>query len=288
MSLNEIHKAQVSRFISFFKGKRERLIQERDAEKDEFKMDRLSDESAIYNKSDVEDLLDSYHAQLVGCMREAIEENINLSAVFVSQLMYQAEQSNVTYEGMDVASIEEKHRVDEIASLVSSGMAPPTLAKRSGTAPLPTIQGADAAMVQKVSDLQDENRKMKDNAQARDREVSELLRERSSLSSELEKVKSNFKQLRLKMPESSTNANMVEIESALNETKGMLDAKKVELDQMKKDLNQRLGDSSQFKELKAIVRKKSDEVKKLRRALADAGVPPPSTNEGVELTADDD
>mmetsp|Transcript_51379 Transcript_51379/g.99312 ORF Transcript_51379/g.99312 Transcript_51379/m.99312 type:complete len:96 (+) Transcript_51379:2-289(+) len=45
--------------------------------------------------------------------------------------------------------------------------------------------------------------------------------------------------------------------------------------------------SGQFKELMTIVKKKTAEVKELRRLMAEAGVPVPAAGGGVELTAED-
>ena len=51
---------------------------------------------------------------------------------------------------------------------------------------------------------------------------------------------------------------------------------------------ERYSDSKQFKALKAIVKKKSEEVKRLRHYISASGLALPNTEGGVELTADDD
>ena len=51
---------------------------------------------------------------------------------------------------------------------------------------------------------------------------------------------------------------------------------------------ERFSDSKQFKALKAIVKKKSEEVKRLRHFITASGLALPNTEGGVELTADDD
>merc|ERR1711862_157916 len=118
-------------------------------------------------------------------------------------------------------------------------------------------------------------------------EMSGLLKERSSLAAELEKVKANFKELLTRSPDSAGSANAVEIERDLNETRLMLDSKNAECDMMKQDLTKRLGDTAQFRDLKALVKKKSDENKELKRLLIQHGLLAQS-NEGIELQADSD
>lgn len=253
--LSDANKAQIARFVTFFKGKRERLLADREAEKNEFKTDRLADDQAIFNKLDVEDLVDAYHAQVVGCVREALEGFINLSAVYVSQVLLQAEQAGVTVDTTDLSAIENQNRVDQIAALVAKGAAP-VLAKRTT---LPTLQAAppspsgggglpDPTLAMKLQELEAENAQMRERYQMMQSQVSELLKERSVLAAELEK------------------AGAAAVPT----------------------VTERLGDSSQFRELKAIVMKKSEEVKALRQVLLANGLPLPGTAGGVELPPEDD
>eukprot|EP00933_Yihiella_yeosuensis_P046060 TRINITY_DN41528_c0_g1_i1.p1 TRINITY_DN41528_c0_g1~~TRINITY_DN41528_c0_g1_i1.p1 ORF type:complete len:257 (-),score=71.48 TRINITY_DN41528_c0_g1_i1:117-887(-) len=252
--LSDFNKAQVQRFISYFKGKRERLISEREAEKEEFKSDRLSDDQAIFTAAEVADLLDQYHAQVVGTVREALEGFVNLSAVYTGQVLSRAEQSGVTFEA-DVAAIEDGHRLDEIAQLAVSGIVPPALSKRGTLASLgvpapPSPMGGaappDMASAARLQELEAENETMRERYQQMQAQVADLLRERSSLAAQLESAGA--------VPE----------------------------------LPEHLGDSMQFKEMKAIVRKKTDEVKMLKSYIQSAGLEIPGTEGGVELVADDD
>eukprot|EP00438_Fugacium_kawagutii_P029177 Skav210073 [mRNA] locus=scaffold7699:2517:10929:+ [translate_table: standard] len=86
--LSDVNKAQVQRYISYFKAKRERLLAERDAEKAEFISDRLADDQAIFNRADVEEMVETFHSQTAASVREAIEGFMNLSAVYVSQVLH--------------------------------------------------------------------------------------------------------------------------------------------------------------------------------------------------------
>lgn len=275
MELTDAHKAQVAKFISYFKGKRERLISDRESEKNEFKSDRLSDDGAIFNKMDVEDLLDTYHAQIVGCVREALEEFINLSAVFLSQVLVQAQQSDLTLDGADLSAIEDHNRVDQIATLVMQGMAPqaPVAAKRTSlptlaASPQPVGPSNDPALLQKVAELEVSNQQFRERYQLMQSQVAELLKERSTLTSELEKI----------------GGEAAAAAAAATAARGAAAAAAAAAPAVP----ERIGDSSQFKELKAIVKKKSDEVKELRKRLVAAGLPLPGDDGGVDLAPDDD
>lgn len=284
MSLNEANKALVNKFTTFIRGKRERLLADCGLEEEEFKSDRLSDDGAIYNQGDVHEMLDAYHAQITGIVRDRVEALTNLSAVYISQMLLEAEQLGATLEPTDISLLDDQLNSEALGAMLARGAAPQPPVKK---APLPTIQAAapDPALAQKNQELEETNMQLNERYRAMQMQVSELLKERSSLSGELEKVKANFQVLMQTSPESATSR---EIENSLTETQALLDAKKAENDQMRKELNQRLGDSWQFKELKAIVKKKSEEVKQLRATLASAGIPVPGAGGGVELTADDD
>merc|ERR1719329_2033905 len=103
--------------------------------------------------------------------------------------------------------------------------------------------------------------------------------ERNRIQGELEQVKENFKKLRTSGRDGGAN---LALQSAL-------DAKTKELDEMQKDMQKKLGESSQFRDLKAMMKKKTDEVKELRRAMQKGGLAlPGDKDEGVELEAEDD
>jgi len=249
----------------------------------------LSDDQAIYNNQDVQELVDQYHAQIVGSIREAVEEIINHSAVYLSQLLAQEEQMGIVTEPIDISSIEDHHRMSEIAAMATTGMAPPPAPAKKNIA-LPTLQAgsADPQMIAKMQEIEEENRQMRDRYQQMQAEVSRLAAERSSVASELEQTKSHYAhavlQLQQTSPDASSNAHL---ENALMQTKTMLEEKSRECEQMRVDMSQRLGDSNQFKELKGIVKKKTAEVKALRNRLMENGLPYTTDTGGVELVAED-
>lgn len=281
MNLNDVHKAQISRFTTFFKGKRDRVLADREGEKNDFLTDRLSDESAIFNYADVRSIVEAYHLQVMACLRDELSKTINLSAVFVAQLLAQAETSGASLQVEDISAIEDQSRIGEIQSLPA--VSAPPLAAPKPRAPLTAVQSsgtADPAVLQELQDLKEENRMMKDRNLQMQTEMSTVLRERSSLSTELEQVKSNLKQHITKGHAGGT-ANTAEYERQLADAKAELEA-------TKKEMNQRLADSSQFKELKSIVKKKANENKELKQRLVAAGLALPDAGEGVELEADSD
>lgn len=288
------HQNQIARYIHFFKGKRDRILADRGMEKDEFMSDRVSDESAIFNHSDVEDLLNQFHATMVGALREDLAQVLDLSAVYVSQLLAQAQLHGLSLDTVDISMVEDQSRLGAIKAIGGGALPPPAPARASLPQLQPMAPSAtpDLAMVQEVQDLKDENRKLTERFQKMQGETSGLLQERSTLSAQLQNVQANFDMFRQQVNsaglDSGSSANVQQIEASLSSTKILLDAKNAECARLNQEVSQRLGDSSQFKELKTIVKKKSDEVKVLRRAMAAHGLPVPSIEGGVDLAPDDD
>jgi hypothetical protein len=291
MDLNDVHKGAVQRYSLFFKGKRERMLADRNTDKEEFKSDRI-DTTAVYSGADVEELLEQYHATMMGTLRQELEQLLDFSAVYVSQVFSQVQQYGMTLEGIDVSLIEDQNRVAALRAL-DGGSAPPLDRNPSHKlAPVGTQGTVDLALHSQVQELQESNRVMEERYQRMQVEAQSLLQERSTLRGELEKVKENFAMLRQQMHasglDSASSSHVQEIENSLGETRGLLDAKNAEVAKMSHELQQRLGDSSQFRELKAIVKKKSEEVKMLRRAMVASGLEPPAMAGGIDLVADDD
>jgi len=291
MDLNDSHKNQLARYIHFFKGKRERLLTDRNMDKSEFISDRV-DSDQVYTGKDVEDLIEQYHAQLMGSLRQELAQIIDFTAVYTSQVFAQVQLYGMTVEGVDISLVEDQRRVAALHAMDGSISAPPMPSQRPQLAAIQPTGAPDLAMTQKLQDLEEENRQMKARYQKMQAESSTLLQERSTLGSELEKVKTNFEVFRQQVNaaglDSSSSANVNAIEASLVETKYLLEAKNSEVSRMNQELSGRLGDSSQFKELKAIVKKKSDEVKLLRQVMQQAGLAIPQAQGGIELTADDD
>lgn len=288
-SLNEVHQHQLGRFNAYTARKREQAVIDRDSEKEEFVSDQLADEAAIFNHGDVVNLLNAYHGQVRQRLSEELEKMSGLSAVFASELMAQAEQSGLSLQVEDIAVIEDSSRVGAVAGLAALRAAPAVPKPQAGLLPTIGSGAADPAMLQELSDMKEEKRQMTDRYQQMQSEVSSLLKERSKLSEELDKVKQNFKQMMQRSAggDAASNQNAAEIERLLNATKADLDARSQECEAMRKDLNQRLGDSTQFRDLKAIVKKKNEENRDLKSKLAALGHPVASEG-GIELEADSD
>lgn len=288
MDLTEIHQGQVARFVSFFKGKRDGCLNDRRVANEDFLSDHLSDDSAIFNRDQVMAMFQLYMQQTGDQLSEEIEKVNKLAAVYCTELMRAGQAQGVNLQTEDISLVEDQNRIDHVNALTSNRQ-PMIAAARSQL--LPTMGSSvaqDPALVQKVQDAQNEARMMTERYQSMQSEVSGLLQERSALSSELENVKQNFTELRTQMAASGADAQSqhaaAEMEMKFYNTKNALDSKTCQLEAMRQEHEQRLGDSSQFKQLKGIIKDKNNLIKTMRSQLQQLGYQPP----GEELTADSD
>lgn len=298
MDLNEVHRAQLARLSQFFKGKRDRCTSDRFSEKEEFKSDRLSDPGAIFNSTDVEGMIDSYYDAIMGHMREELETTANISAVYVSQLLLQAEQMGAALQVDDISVVEDQSRLGQVSALAALQGAPPPVPKpRAALASINQSGQSDPAVLQEMQDLRASNQTLTDRFQQMQSEMASLLQERSTLTAELDKVKESFQHMVARMNQApvdeETSARVHEMDAALQHSQASLNEKSVEAERLRRDMTQRLGDSSQFQDLKGLLRRKTDEVKSLKAILEQHGLappPPPPQEDGgcIELTADDD
>merc|ERR1711985_170955 len=122
------------------------------------------------------------------------------------------------------------------------------------------------ANAQELRDLKQENRQMLDRYQQMQKQVSDLLKERSMLTDELEGVKATFLGLKdqLQMGQQGATESM---EIALMNARAQLDQRTAEIEVLSNDLNKRVGDSSQFKEMRSIIAKKNQQIKEMRARL---------------------
>lgn len=255
MELSNAHKAMVQRYIAYCKGKRERLFVDREAEKLEFMTDRLVED--IYNKADVEDMLNTYHNLITCAAREGYEEFINLNAVHMAQILNMAESNGLQCDSADVSFVDQ-YGAAALSSMASNCSAPAAGASVKHPGALPSL-GAGTPAWQRQQELEEENKQMRDRYQQMQEEVSELLRDRSMLSAQLAAA------------QEQVNPVQPSPLPPLEPSGGKFNS-----------------DSHQFKDLKFILQKKTDEIKLLRQHLAAHGLPVPYTHGGVEIAPDDD
>eukprot|EP00435_Cladocopium_sp_Y103_P057339 s503_g19.t1 len=121
---------------------------------------------------------------------------VNLSAVYVSQVLHRAESFGVPID-IDMAAIEDQNSIDQIASLALQGFVPAAMGKRNanlpslgGVPPPPSPLGpaADLNTMARMQELEQENAQLRERYSHMQQQVSELTHERSQLSEQLDQA----------------------------------------------------------------------------------------------------
>jgi len=128
------------------------------------------------------------------------------------------------------------------------------------------------------TELREQNKVLQDRYEAMQKQFHEMMKERTSLADELSELKMSFDTMKNRMGAEMQGASAVkEMEQQLANTRSLLDNKSSEVEKIREDMNKRLGDSNQFKELKGIVAKKNTQIKSLRDRLAKYETPDDGT-----------
>jgi len=269
-TLGENHRSQVSRFVSFFKGKRDRfstLLHER---RDDTKGDRLNDD--IYPHVDVEQHMDVLAEALHELGKDELQKTAQISAAYVVELMAQAEQNGVEL-GVDISIVEDESKLQGVTDLsLATGAKAPVLKKQV----LSAIgqETSDVNTLQQVGDLREENRILQERNVGMQKQLNQLFSERQQAWDELDTVKIDFLTYKRDIDERLQAANIGhagyagQLSSELNEAHSQLQVKKDEIQLLQSDMTRHINDTTQFKDLKNIVAKKNGIIKDLRGRLS--------------------
>jgi leucine zipper transcription factor-like protein 1 len=260
--LSDAHKNELARFSQFFKNKRELHVRHMQLLMGELGEDRITEE--ILQKGEVQAIFADAQEQVAAHVREILDSQSLQAMAHIATLLSFAQASGVELEA-DVHHVEDSSRCAMVAEVANS-ISAPRAAPNAGR--LPQL-GAVGGMVgsQEVRDLKEENRKMVDRYQQMQKQVSDLLKERSMLSDELEGVKSTFKQLKDQM-QAGQGFAAEDMENALSNARAQLDAKNREIENISSELNSHVGNSSQFRDMRSMMAKKNQQLKDLRARLA--------------------
>lgn len=293
--LTDVHQAQIARFMGFFKNKREALQHDRQTHNRQFIDDYLSDDTAIFNRDNVEGIVVQYQQTATDNLNEELTKLTTMAAAYCAELMRVGQAMGINLQTEDISVVEDQGRMDNVSqvsrsSITRTSMSMPLAAPKNQLLPSMGGSAQDPALLQQLQDAQEETKKMNQRYGAMQEQVTTLLQERSSLSAELNTVRENFTALRSTMAASNADAasqqTAYEMECRLNQSQTAIAAKSQELEAMRRDVEGRLGDSAQFRQLKSIIKDKNSQIKTLRGQLQAAGYAVP--DEGVELTADSD
>jgi leucine zipper transcription factor-like protein 1 len=258
--LSDAHKHEITRFIAHFRSTRERNVREMVELMTEVQEDRVVEE--IMQRDDVHQIFNDAKEQVAYRLREQLEAETLRSAAHLATILGFAQAAGVELEA-DVNTVEDSSRCNAVANVAAMVGAPRPAPAASRLQPMDAVVGGGAG-AQELRDLKQENRQMLDRYQQMQKQVSDLLKERSMLTDELEGVKSTFLN---QLQGGHADAAAESMDYALMNMRAQLDQRTAEMEALSNDLNKRVGDSSQFKEMRSIIAKKNQQIKEMRMRL---------------------
>jgi len=302
--LNADHDRQLVDYLRFLRRKRDNAIAEVAAEFKEVQESRLFDDS--YSADDVMSILDGLLAMVRSGMKRDLQTTAFSSVLLLKQVFEQAERSDDGWTlatnlpaTEDIALLDAVEQWDQSVH-GSSGSAPPLLAKAAveSRAPpsrslRPVGQAQDPRLVADLQGARDDNASLQERFQRMQVQTSTILREKSALqaqveamqaaagmSDEAEALRAQVDELQLQLQD-ALNANAAQADqgtgtdSLMRELHEAQDANAqltADLDRANAELDARLERSTQFVNLRQMLKKKNDMVSQLRNTLADHGI----------------
>lgn len=170
----------------------------------------------------------------------------NMSSVFAKSLMDQALQHNITLS-VNVDQIEAAQAVPQFNDGGANGR---NSFAGGRLAPI----GANDAMERENKSLREENNRLNDLHLGMQQQLSDLLTQKSSMSSELELLKQQVKKLTLSGTHSA-------------ETNMEIEQLNAQIDRLSQQNEQRIQDTSQFQNLKSLLTQKNNQLREMRDKL---------------------
>lgn len=237
----------------------------------------------MYSLDDVSNVLDGLRDVVRSNLRSELEKYSHQNALYLRQLFLQAEGQQATLK-VDLSSLDDEKLLEGIKK--ADVDAPKGGDNLPHAKKLAAISGAvDVKLVTKIKELEEANSrantrfdKLAEQLKSSQTENTQLKESKDSLTKSLADARRDLENLR----SSNTSAQLSEIESLRKqlsdietETKEGSGKAKQELKEAQDRLQAKVSEAPQFKELMKMVQEKNAQIRELRNALKNAGIPLP-------------
>jgi len=301
--LNPDHDRQLVEYLRFLRRKRDTAIAEVAAEFKEVNESRLFEES--YSADEVANILEGLLTMVRQAMKRDLQSTMFSSVLLLKQAFEQAESNNGLTLTTNLAATEDIGLLEAVEQWDrsvhgSSGSAPPLSARASVVRASPSRTLRPVGMTQDprlIADLQgarDDNASLQERFQRMQVQTQQILREKSELqaqveamssgsSDETEALRAQVEQLQAELqaaydreaaapPPEQPGTGHDTLLRELHDAQDAAAQLQASLDQAQAELDSRLERSTQFVNLKQMLRKKSDVVRHLRETLEQHGI----------------
>ncbi|XP_065053225.1 leucine zipper transcription factor-like protein 1 [Rhopilema esculentum] len=295
IGLNENHQNEIVNYLRFARYNRGQTIKSVDSCFSDIKDSRLIEDT--YTIDEVIEMLEGLCGVVKGDVELELTNAAHTNVLLLRQLFSQAEKWHLKLQA-DISELENRKLLEEIAQFEenefsaskSKAVTASNLSQKSKLQPL--NEGGNTALLQmEINRLQEDNVKLKERVQMLERQASNALDEKTKLSSDLSKARSDLNtkgSSSVKVDESAIQdlsdkvatlnqdlRNAEDLakkkckttEEELANTKHYVLALQHEIELLNKEIDKKFSETSQYKNLKKMLETKNVQIKDLRARL---------------------
>jgi len=268
-SLSGDHQMEIHKYLKFLKTKINQSVTRVDNAFSNFKEDKLK-EGEMYNTDDVETMTDELQEDVKGTCESEMTNLVRMSGVFIQMLLYQADQQDISLKA-EASYIENQSAIENMGALEVLNAVKFKNEVKKQPSRLPTMdrQISDASKAAEFLEMKEENKTLLEKTRKLTEQVTVLLKEKKEVQTELETLRVDFEH-------SSTLSNMEkkDTESAMQgasqdvlELRETIKQKEAEIKAVEEERDKKVQSSTQFLQMKKLVREKNELIKDLRERL---------------------
>lgn len=258
--LNDENQEQIRKYLKFFRLKREGIVRGLQADFNDAKNDRLSDD--MFSKEDMLDYSDFISSSVLGRVREELTSTINMNVLLISRLLEGAQDSNVSLD-LDASAVENQVLIQTIEKMNIDAM---PKGGRKAVDALPSFKEDAKAVREEAKAIKDEadrlagsNKVLQERFTALQADATKLTREKNALQTEVSELRRKLESGSKQRSESSSKAD--------SDSNYRISSLEQELRQAKEDLAKRFTESTQYTQMVDIMKKKTKDIINLRKRL---------------------
>lgn len=250
---------QIRKYLKFFRTKKEATLRGLSNEFEDIKQDRLNED--MFSKDDMIDFADSILSSITSHVANDLSLAINMNALLVSQLFEQGQNAGVELS-INTGSVENQALLNAVERMNIDG--PKSAQKKKAADVLPSFKEDSRALQQEAKAMKEEterltaaNKTLSDRFTMMQTEASRLNKENSALKNDL----SDLQQRLGRVESSAKRSDDSKVDSS------QVRRLEEELRRLKEESTKRVADSSQFQQMKDLMKSQTFKIKDLRRRL---------------------
>eukprot|EP01041_Mallomonas_annulata_P000069 gene69-81_t len=255
-NLDEDNDEQIRKFIRFFRQKKDGILRSISSEIDEAKQDRLNED--MFTKEDMTDFSEYISSLVRTQLSQELSDTINMNALIVSKLLENAQSKGVHID-LDIGSAENQALLQAVEKMNLDSI-PKRGARRMDA--LPSMKDEAKATRDEMDRLQTTNQNLQERFNAIQADASKLVKENTTLKNEVDSLNR-----RLEAQGESSSKAKAESKSDREATQRIIKLEE-EVKRAKEEGAKRLSETTQFTQMRSLMKTQNDKIKSLRRKLA--------------------